>query len=157
MKITWKNFQDPRERKQQAFDREVIHVIKCGQKVNVYDSIQAASEDTDIYETLEKYGSIENMQKYNGEEIKQDFDEYISLQDLQERTNKAQNMWAKLPAGVREKFHNDIYEFLQKAPKWLEEEAKKIKDAIKTPNETQPTETQPTETQPAEPKLKEEK
>lgn len=152
MKITWKNFQDPRERKQQAFDREVIHVIKCGQKVNVYDSIQAASEDTDIYETLEKYGSIENMQKYNGAEIKQEFDDYMSLQDLQERTNKANNMWEKLPAGVREKFHNNLFEFLQKAPEWLDKEAKKIKDTLKTP-----TTLQPTETQPAEPKLKEEK
>ena len=155
MKITWKNFQDPRERKQQAFDREVIHIIKCGQKINVYDSIQAASEDTDIYETLEKYGSIESMQKYNGEEIKQDFDDYMSLQDLQERTNKANNMWEKLPAGVREKFHNNIFEFLQKAPKWLDEEANKIKNAIKTPTTPQPTEPQPTEPQPADTKKEE--
>ena len=155
MKITWKNFQDPRERKQQAFDREVIHIIKCGQKINVYDSIQAASEDTDIYETLEKYGSIESMQKYNGEEIKQDFDDYMSLQDLQERTNKPNNMWEKLPAGVREKFHNNIFEFLQKAPKWLDEEANKIKNAIKTPTTPQPTEPQPTEPQPADTKKEE--
>ena len=155
MKITWKNFQDPRERKQQAFDREVIHIIKCGQKINVYDSIQAASEDTDIYETLEKYGSIESMQKYNGEEIKQDFDDYMSLQDLQERTNKANNMWEKLPAGVREKFHNNIFEFLQKAPKWLDEEANKIKNAIKTPTTPQPTEPQPPEPQPADTKKEE--
>lgn len=141
MKITFKNFQDPRERKQQNFDRELIHVVKCGQKINVYDAIQAASEDTDIYETLEKYGCIDSMQKYNGEEIKQDYDDYVSLQDLQERQIHANNMWAKLPAGVREKFHNNIYEFLNNAPEWLQKEEEKIKATLTKPAETKPVET----------------
>lgn len=116
-----------RVRKQQTYDREKIYVIKCGQKINVYDSIQEASVDTDIYKTLEKYGSIEPLMNPNLQEIREDFENYFTLMDLHEQIEKANNMWNKLDAGVREYFHNDKNEFVKNGQKWVEELIEKNK------------------------------
>lgn len=110
-----------RIRKQQTFDPKKIFVEKCGQKINVYDSIQEASVDTDLYKTLEKYGSIEPLMNPNLQQIEQDFEEYETLMTLHEKIEKAENMWLKLDAGVKEKFHNNKNEFVEKGKQWLQE------------------------------------
>lgn len=119
--VTYKLPNGTRERMSKAFDREKIHIIKCGQKINVYDAIQEANQDTDIYKTLEKYGSIDSMYDYNREKIQMEFDDYISLMDLQDKKIAADNMWLGLPAGVREKFQNNKEKFLQEGQKWLQD------------------------------------
>lgn len=116
-----------RIRKQQTFDPKKIFVEKCGQKINVYDSIQEASVDTDLYKTLEKYGSIEPLMNPNLKEIEQDFEEYETLMSLHEKIEKAENMWLKLDAGVKEKFHNNKNEFVEKGQQWLQEMLQKEK------------------------------
>lgn len=110
----------PRIRKQQSFDPEKIFVVKCGQKINMYDSIQEASEDTDIYKTLEKYGSIEPLMRPDLKAIEEDFDDYETLITLHDKMEKAQNMWNKLDAGVRAHFHNNREEFVEKGQEWVQ-------------------------------------
>lgn len=109
----------PRIRKQQGFDPEKIFVVKCGQKINMYDSIQEASEDTDIYKTLEKYGSIEPLMRPDLKAIEEDFDDYETLITLHDKMEKAKNMWDKLDAGVRAQFHNNREEFVEKGQEWV--------------------------------------
>lgn len=84
-----------RIRKQQTFDPKKIFVEKCGQKINVYDSIQEASVDTDLYKTLEKYGSIEPLMNPNLQQIEQDFEEYETLMTLHEKNRKSRKYVAK--------------------------------------------------------------
>lgn len=78
-----------RIRIRQKFDPEKIFVIKAGQKINVYDAIQEASVDTDIYKTLEKYGSLEPLNRPNLQEIQEEFTEYESLMTLQDKVKKS--------------------------------------------------------------------
>lgn len=110
----------PRIRKQQSFDPEKIFVVKCGQKINMYDSIQEASEDTDIYKTLEKYGSIEPLMRPNLKAIEEDFEDYETLITLHDKMEKAQEMWNKLDAGVKAQFHNNREEFVEKGQEWVQ-------------------------------------
>lgn len=119
MKTKFKNHYAPRVRHQQKYDRKKIFITQAGNTFNVYDRIQENAVDTDIYKTLEKYGTIENMKKYDHEAVQTEFDEYMSLMDLKEKQKKANNMWNALPAGVREVFKNDKYNFLQNGQEWL--------------------------------------
>lgn len=93
----------------------------------MYDSIQEASVDTDIYKTLEKYGSIEPLMNPNLQEIQQDFKDYVTLMDLHEQIEQADYMWNKLDAGVREAFHNDKNEFVKNGKEWVEKLIEKNK------------------------------
>ncbi len=130
--------QPKRERKAQFFDREKIFVVKKGQKINVYDAIQEANVDTDIYKTLEKYGSIESMKKLNEPLVIQEFEKLLSLTDIIEINQKADELWEQLPAGVREEFHGDKNELLQRGEDWLKQH-KKPEQPTEQPIE-QPTE-----------------
>lgn len=125
-----KSAQPVRERKCQEFDREKIFIKKAGKEINVYDMIQANSVDTDIYKTLEKYGSIESMYKYD-KAVFGEFDKLYSLTDILEIKKQADNLWLQLPAGVREQFHNNVDELLKNGQKWLETE--KAKEQTQTP------------------------
>lgn len=113
-----------RHRISQSFDKEKIFVIRCGKKINVYDEIQANAVDTDLYKTLEKYGSIDSLMKHDKQEIQTDFEELNSLMDLHEHAQKADEMWKGLPAGVREIFKNDKMNFLQNGEQWLKDSMK---------------------------------
>lgn len=127
-----------RIRKSKSFDPKKIFIKKAGKVINVYDSIQAANVDTDIYKTLEKYGSIEPMNKYNEHsQLNEQFCEYMSLMDLHEQRLKAQDMWNALPAGVRAIFHNDQLEFLQRGQQWAQEQIALAK--ANKPQEPKPT------------------
>ena len=135
MKSKFKNHYAPRMRHQQKYDRKKIFITQAGNTFNVYDRIQENSEDTDIYKTLEKYGTIESMKKYDHAAVQTEFTEYMSLMDLKEKQLKANNMWHALPAGVREIFKNDKYNFLQNGQEWLN---KQIQPKVDQPKEDQP-------------------
>lgn len=96
--------------------------------------IQEASEDTDIYKTLEKYGSLERM-AVNHEGVYAEFNDVMDLRDLHEQQKRAKDLWESLPLEVRNQFHNDRVEFMQNGKNWLEEQIKKAKP------ETKPAET----------------
>lgn len=111
-------------RTQQEFDITKQFFIKAGEKINIYDAIQAASEDTDIYKTLEKYGSLKPLE-LDKKAVYAEFEKTMDQRDLHEQAIKAQNMWDKLPQKVREQFHNDKLEFMENGQKWLENEIAK--------------------------------
>lgn len=128
-----------RERKQQDFDRKNIHWIKNGEKVNVYDFIQEGREDTEIYPTLEKYGSIKRME-LDTPAVYQQFEKINDLRDHLEQQKQAENMWNALPLEIRQQFNNDRYEFMNNGMQWLEKRLEQIK-AKETTNTTPQTET----------------
>lgn len=121
-----------RERKQQNFDKEKICIEKYGKKINVYDMIQEAREDTEIYPTLEKYGCIDKMM-LNREDVYTDYTELQKMRDLRgikEYQIKANNMFYNLPLEVRKEFNNDINKFTKEADEYIKklkaEDAKKL-------------------------------
>lgn len=121
-------------RTQQEFDITKNFFIKAGEKINIYDQIQAATEDTDIYQTLEKYGSIKPLE-IDKKAIYAEFNQMYDKRDLHNQQIAAQNLWDKLPYKVREQFHNDKLEFMENGQKWLENEILRAEQAKTTQNE----------------------
>lgn len=115
------NYLDRRERKCQHFDKEKITLKKAGKEFNVYDKIQENSEDTEIYEVLEKYGCIDKI-ILNKTDVYADFTNFKDLRGLKEQQIAANNMFYSLPLEVRQKFNNDKNIFVKDGEKWLKEE-----------------------------------
>lgn len=135
-----------RERMAQDFDREKITMKRAFGEVNVYDFIQEGRADTEIYPTLEKYGSIDRLKKDLTEEqqraLYQDFTliqemgDYRGVKDYQAKANK---MFYELPLEIRKEFANDINKFTKNGAQWLkkkidETEAKKLAEAKEQTN-----------------------
>lgn len=109
--------------KQQTFDRAKITQTKCGQTYNVYDAIQAANVDTDIYEVITKYKcttdqALQIMQERGG--IKGIFGDIREMQskcetiaDLMNLQQKYQTEWQNLPLEIRNKYGHNLQKFLQ--------------------------------------------
>ena len=107
-----------REKKQQNFDKEKITLTKAGETFNVYDKIQENTEDTEIYKTLEKYGCIENIPMVPGRVYAQ-FEELNGLRDLKEQQILAENMFYNLPLETRQKFNNNMNQFVKDGEKYV--------------------------------------
>ena len=118
--MNFKHF-DWRERHSQDFDRENITLTKAGTTYNVYDKIQEAREDTEIYPTLEKYGCIDKM-ILNTNDIYGDFTEFKDLRSMHDQQIKANEMFYKLPLEVRQHFNNNISQFMQDGENWLKQQ-----------------------------------
>ena len=101
----------------QYFETHKIYHIKAGKKINNYDFIQENNVDTDIYQTLEKYGTLQPIQ-VDEQALAQEF-EKMDLRDLYNYKEKANTMWLNLPLEIRKEFHNDITEFMQNGKEWL--------------------------------------
>lgn len=114
-------FKNWRKRQQQSFDRENIYITKAGVKYNVYDKIQEAREDTEIYPTLEKYGCIEGHMMADNEKMFADFTEFRDLRTMKDQQIKADEMFYALPLEVRQKFNNDKNVFMRDGEKWLKD------------------------------------
>lgn len=112
-----------RERHSQEFDKEKITLKKAGKEFNVYDAIQEAREDTEIYPTLEKYGCLDKIM-LNKELTLADFKEYkgyADLRDIKEQQIKANEMFYNLPLETRQHFNNDINQFVKDGEKYINE------------------------------------
>lgn len=122
-----------RIRMPQNFDKTKIFIEKCGKKINVYDMIQAANEDCEIYEVLEKYGCIDKIQR-NDEKMYADMtllQNEKGLRGLIEQKQAAEKMFYNLPLEIRAEYNNNINTFTQKAPEKLKEYQKKIEESRK--------------------------
>ena len=112
-------------------------VMKAGEKYVYYDRIQQARADTEIIPTLEKYGCIDKM-TVNKELLYADITnmntEYRSLKDA---CLKADEMWNKLPAEIKEKFENNRDIFMRDGESWLKSEIEKEQPKVE---QEQPTE-----------------
>lgn len=124
-----------RERARQKFDAKKIFIEKSGKKINVYDMIQEAREDTEIYPTLEKYGCIDKMM-LNREDVYADYTELQKLEGLRgikDYEIKAKNMFYSLPTEVRKEFDNDINKFTRGADDFIKKlKAEEEKIAVQT-------------------------
>lgn len=135
----------------QDFDHTKITFTKAGKKYNIYDVIQTAREDTELYPTLEKYGMIPNVEnaeqfcKNRGNAFFAEFSETMDKRDVHELNKKSEEMWLDLPREVREIFHNDKEEFMTTGLEWwdktqkalLEKEAEMIKNTEGVTNNEQ--------------------
>lgn len=116
-----------RERKSQDFNKEEITLTKAGKTYNVYDAIQEAREDTEIYPTLEKYGCIDRMM-LDTQGIYGDFTTFKGLRELKDQQKLADQMFYNLPLETRQIFNNDKNIFIKDGEKWLKN---KINEEIK--------------------------
>lgn len=121
-----------REKKSQYFDKKSIYWIKNGEKVNVYDYIQEGREDTEIYPTLEKYGSIKRME-IDTPAVYNQFEKVMNLRDCLEQQKEADKMWNNLPLEIRQTFNHDKYEFMNNGMQWLEKRMKQEKQKTEQP------------------------
>lgn len=104
----------------QFYDRKNITITKAGKTYNVYEAIQAANEDCDIYKTLEKYGIVEPSftdveqffnNKANAKAFYGDFSEFDGNMHPADFQAKAEEKWYNLPLAIRNAFGNSLEEF----------------------------------------------
>ena len=107
----------------QSFDKN-LKIKKAGIEYNLYDSIQANREDTDIYETLKKYGSIEPLQRTN-QAMYGDFTTFKGLRNLQDQRIELEQLFENLPIETRREFDHNINNFIQNGEEYF---TKKIKE-----------------------------
>lgn len=140
-----------RIRHPQTFDLQKEGWIKNGKFENAYQFIQDNREDTEIYETLEKYGCVK-VDKFTPEQEQSMYQDFTaSSGDLRTRmdyVNTAEQLWNDLPLDVRKEFNYNKASFVENGEKWLkaridkranEEKAqqKAIQDAIKAEQKAQ--------------------
>lgn len=112
-----------RKSKPQTFDLHRM-IRKGGKTYCVYDAIQEARKDVEIYQTLEKYGSLDKI-KMDPNKVFADFTQFGTLADMKNQQIKANQMWSDLPFEVRKIFNNDVHTFLREGKGWIEKRIKK--------------------------------
>lgn len=104
------------------FNPEEIYVIAKNKKINMYDRVQEAREDTEIYPTLEKYNgdlrmTAEKMTQYAAT-IDEDLSEITDLRSMFDAQKAAAASWENLPLSIREEFGNNIESFVNNGQAW---------------------------------------
>ena len=122
-------------KKAQEFDKEKIFVEKAGVKINCYDAIQEAAQDTDIYETLEKYGSLKPIGE-KAEVVFSNLEEQVQdLRTMYQKLEAGKKAWERLDAKTREEYGQNPERFANEALDRLNdkiiklEKEKQIKEA----------------------------
>lgn len=130
-----------RVRKQQEFDKNATFT-KAGKKICIYDMIQEAKEDSEIYQTLEKYGCLDKLQTNYGE-MYGDFTQIPKdLRDLTESRNKIKEMFYSLDVKDREYFNHDVNNFIRNGEKFLLEKEQAKNKVVEQPTVTENTTTE---------------
>ena len=112
--------------------------VKYGKEIDIQDYIEAGREDTEIYATLEKYGTLKPLEK-SYEEVYGDFCEYNDLRTCMDKAKKSREMWDTMPTEFKHQFNNSIDEFIDRGMEWAQNEIKKA---------SQPAPAEPTTTEP---------
>jgi hypothetical protein len=94
---------------------------KGGREFNLYDAIQEATEGTNLYAVLEKYGSIRSME-LDLPNLYADISEFKDLRNTMDQLHKAEEMWLNLPIETRRKYGHDKREFIEKGMDDLKKE-----------------------------------
>lgn len=94
---------------------------KGGKEYNLYEAIQEETDGTNIYETLEKYGSIKSME-IDLPNLYADISEFKDLRNQIDQLNKAEEMWQNLPIETRRKYNHDKREFIEKGMEDIKKE-----------------------------------
>lgn len=116
----------------QIFGEPVLE--KAGKKFKVRDWIQAGREDTEIYETLEKYGSIERM-KVDIKPLYGDMTKIKDLRNIHEMVKKSEELWESLPIEMRREFQHDKKIFMEQGEDWLKNKIKELEKLENTNKE----------------------
>lgn len=121
-------------------DKKNIFIEKAGKRYNIYDAVQEANVDTDIYKTMEKYGSLERM-VINKKQVFADVSEMKDMRSLYDQDKKSKEIWLNLPLEIRQQFNNDRFLFAKEGENWLKEKikAETKKEAPKKETATEPT------------------
>ena len=115
--------------KGQTFGRPKIK--RFGEERDIYDMIQEARADTEIYPTLEKYGCLDRITRDTAA-IYGDFTEIKELRNVIEQSNKAEELWKSLPLDMREHFQNNKELFMEGAEEYLTNKIKEQEEKNKT-------------------------
>lgn len=104
------------------FNPEEIYVIAKGKKINMYDRVQEAREDTEIYAVLEKYNgdlrmTTDKMTQY-AQTIEEDLSEITDLRSMFDAQKAAKLSWESLPEKIREQFGHNIENFVTNGRAW---------------------------------------
>lgn len=109
-------------------------LIRAGQELDVREWIDAGREDTELYETLEKYGCIDRM-IVDKEQVFGDLSEIMDLRSSIDQINKAEELWERLPLDFKKEFLNDKNEFIRNGmeilKKKIDTETKVIETQLK--------------------------
>ena len=97
---------------------------KYGKEIDIQEYIEANREDTEIYPTLEKYGTLKPLER-SYEDIYGDFQEYNDLRTCLDKAKKSKDMWDQMPQEFKHQFNNDINEFIDRGMEWAQNEIKK--------------------------------
>ena len=101
-------------------------LIKYGKEIDVKTWIHENNVDCEIYETLEKYGTVK-MAKADHEGIVGDM-EKLDLRQALDRKIASENLWASLPLDVRKEFNHNVDEFMEKGLEWAKNKVKEANE-----------------------------
>ena len=114
MEFITRGMKHPNKRAQE-FDKQKIFVEKAGIKINCYDAIQEAAQDTDIYETLEKYGSLKPIGETKEVVFASLEEQATDLRTVYNKLEAGKKAWERLNAKTREEYGNDPELFANEA------------------------------------------
>lgn len=113
--------------------------VKFGKEIDIQEYIESNREDTEIYPTLEKYGTLKPLEKSYAE-LYGDFQEYNDLRTCMDKAIKSREMWDSMPQDFKHEFNNDINEFIDRGMEWASRKIEQEQQA-KTEAQTAPAET----------------
>lgn len=108
---------------------------KGGKEFNLYEYIQAETEGTNLYEVLEKYGSIKPME-LDLPNLYADISEFKDLRNEIDKITKAEEMWLNIPLETRRKYNHSKREFVEKGMDDLKKEYEKQQAQIEAEKAT---------------------
>lgn len=126
--MAWKKPWEIVKTKGQNFGKPKL--TKAGKTFDVREWIQSNREDTEIYDTLEKYGvdGWKRLQDENKQEIYADITNMGDLRNNLDKIRAAEKMWGELPREVRAEFQNNKELFIEGGIKWAENKIKEFND-----------------------------
>lgn len=137
----------------QKWDDKAFFIMK-GKKIIIKDYVQENAEGTDFYTNLEKFGNLETTIEFmskNRAELVENFQEAVSLQDIEDRRLELLNIWERLPIEIRDSFNNDFSNFMNNGSRFFEEQSKILEKEIEQQRQTQSNDsTKAEETKPTE-------
>lgn len=131
------NSQKYRRKTTQTFDPAKIMVTQKGVTYNVYDRIQEFEPSTNFYKVLETYNCTkdEAVERMKGRftELKEVVDMGKSYAEHLMEINKAKAEFDALPVSVKQKFDNNIINFIENGEAWLTAEFQKVQAEMQAP------------------------
>lgn len=97
------------ELKPQMFNQNPL-IKQGGKMVSLKELVKKHLEDSDIYATLYKYGSLDPL-KVDFKEIQEDYIEILEMKNILKLQDKAKELFENLPALIKNKFDNSYERF----------------------------------------------